>query len=175
MRKTRCNKGHNAEFNVAKVTQAADLPIEFHTGEELTPRQRKNLRLLLYNDFPELSQPIYSPPVSRQWNHPIETTGPMKRQRLNRMSRAERAELNRQFKDAMKVGLIRPSHNEIGSLILFVRKVDGSLRLCTDTRGLKEVTRKDAYPLPRVDDTLDKLKDANGIDVGIEVGSTGGN
>jgi hypothetical protein len=42
-----------------------------------------------------------------------------------------------------------------------VRKVDGSLRLCIDYRGLNEVTRKDAYPLPRVDDALDDLKDAN--------------
>jgi hypothetical protein len=99
----------------------------------------------------------------------------MKRQRLNRMSPAERAELNRQLKDAMKVGLIRPSRSEFGSLILFVRKADGLLRLCIDYRGLKEVTRKDAYPLPRVNDTLDELKDANGIDVGIDVGSTGGN
>jgi hypothetical protein len=42
-----------------------------------------------------------------------------------------------------------------------VRKGDGSLRLCIDYRGLNEVTRKDAYPLPLVDDTLDELKDAN--------------
>jgi hypothetical protein len=57
--------------------------------------------------------------------------------------------------------LIRLSHNKFGSPILFVRKADGSLRLCIDYRVLNEVTRKDAYPLPRVDDTLDKLKDAN--------------
>jgi hypothetical protein len=43
----------------------------------------------------------------------------------------------------------------------FVCKADGSLRMCIDYRGLNEVTRKDAYPLPRVDDTLDELKDAN--------------
>jgi hypothetical protein len=41
-----------------------------------------------------------------------------------------------------------------------VRKADGSLRLCIDYRGLNQVTRKDAYPLPLVDDTLDELKDA---------------
>mgnify|MGYP003688019815 FL=1 len=85
----------------------------------------------------------------------------MRRQRLNRLSPAERAELNRQLKDAVEAGLIRPSYSEFGSPILFVRKADGSLRLCIDYRGLNEVTRKDAYPLPRVDDTLDELKDAN--------------
>jgi hypothetical protein len=64
-------------------------------------------------------------------------------------------------KDAVDVGLIRPSCNEFGSPILFVRKVDDSLCMCIDHRGLYEVTRNDAYPLSRVDDTLDELKDAN--------------
>jgi hypothetical protein len=85
----------------------------------------------------------------------------MRRQRLNRLSPPERAELNRQLKDAMEVGLIRPNYIEFGSPIIFVRKAYSSLRLCIDYRGLNEVTRKDAYPLPRVDDTLDELKDAN--------------
>jgi hypothetical protein len=84
----------------------------------------------------------------------------MKRQRQNRLSHAERVELNRQLKYAVDAGLIRPSYSEFGSPILFVRKADGSLRLCIDYRGLNEVTLKDAYPLPRVDDTLDELKDA---------------
>jgi hypothetical protein len=85
----------------------------------------------------------------------------MKRQRLNKLSPTERAKLNRQLKDAMEASLIRPSHSELGSPIRFVRIADGSLRPCIDYRGLNEVTRKDAYPLPRVDDTLDELHDAN--------------
>jgi hypothetical protein len=87
--------------------------------------------------------------------------GPMKRQRLNRLPPAERAELHRQLKDVVEAGLIRPKYSEFGSPILFVRKADGSLRLCIDYRGLNEVTRKNAYPLPRVDDTLNELKDAD--------------
>jgi hypothetical protein len=85
----------------------------------------------------------------------------MRRQRLNILSPAERAQLNRQLKDTVEAGLVRPSYSEFGSSVLFVRKAYGSLRLCIDYRGLNEVTRKDAYPLPRVDDTLDELKDAN--------------
>jgi hypothetical protein len=129
-------------------------------GEKLTAQQRENFRSLLYDDFPKLLQPLDSPLVSRQWDHPINTIGPMKRQRLDKLSHAERAELNRQLsKDAMEGGVIRPNHNEIGLPILGVRKVDGSLQLCIDYRGLNETARKDAYPLPRVDDTLDELKD----------------
>jgi hypothetical protein len=78
----------------------------------------------------------------------------MTRQRPNRLSLVERVELNRQLKDGVKAGLIRPSHKEIGSAILFVRKAYGT-RPCIDYRGLNEVTRKDAYPLLRVDDTLE--------------------
>jgi hypothetical protein len=85
----------------------------------------------------------------------------MKRQWLNILSPDERARLNRQLKDVADVGLIRPNYSEFGSPILVVRKADGSLRLCIEYRGLNEVTHKDAYPLPRVDDTLDELKDAN--------------
>jgi hypothetical protein len=161
MRKTRSSKGRNAEFYVIELTPTADQPTEFHTREELTANQRDNFRSLLYDDFPELLQHVDSPPLSRQWDHPIETTGPMKHQRLNILSPAERAELNRQLKKAVEAGLIRPIYSEFGSPILFVRKADGSLRLCIDYRGLNEVTRKDAYPLPRVDDTLAELKDAN--------------
>jgi hypothetical protein len=161
MRNTRRSRGRNAEFYVIELTPAVDQPTDFHTGEELTVEQRDNFWSLLYTYFPELLQPVDSPHVSRQWDHPIETTGPMRRQRLKRLSPAERAELNRQLKDAVEAGLNRPSYSEFGSPILFVRKADASLRLCIDYRGLNEVTRKDAYPLPRVDDTMDELKDAN--------------
>jgi hypothetical protein len=154
MRKTRRSSRSKAEFFVIELTPAADQPTEFHTGEELSADQRKNFRSLLYDEFPELLQPVGSPHVSRQWDHPIETTGPMKHQQLNRLSHAKRTELNRQLKDAVDAGLIRPNNNEFGSPILFVSKANGSLRLCIDYRGLNEVTRKDAYPLPRVDDTL---------------------
>jgi hypothetical protein len=85
----------------------------------------------------------------------------MKHQRLNILSPTERVELNRQLKDAVDAGLIHPIYTEFGSPIFFVRKAGGLLRLCFDYRGLNEVTRKDAYPLPSVDDTLDELKHAN--------------
>jgi hypothetical protein len=85
----------------------------------------------------------------------------MKCLRLNRLSLAERAKLRWQLKDVVEAGLIRPSHSELGSPILVVRKVDGSLRLSLDYRRLNEVTRKDANPFMRVDDIIDEPQDAN--------------
>jgi hypothetical protein len=102
MRKTRRSKGRNAEFDVIGISPVAEQPAEFHSGEEHPAKQRELFRSLLYDDFPESLQPMNSPFASRHWDHPIGTNGPMKRQRLNRLSHAERAELNWQLKDAME-------------------------------------------------------------------------
>jgi hypothetical protein len=79
LRKTRRSGGRTAEFYVIELTPAAHQATDFHTSEELTADQRDNFRSLLYDDFPELLQHVDSPHVSRQWDHPIETTSPMKR------------------------------------------------------------------------------------------------
>ena len=52
-------------------------------------------------------------------------------------------------------GQIRPSSSSHGAPVLFVRKKDGSLRLCVDFRGLNKITKKDRYPLPLITDLLD--------------------
>jgi hypothetical protein len=60
----------------------------------------------------------------------------------------------------VEASFICPSQSKFSSPILFLRKAYSSLRLCIDYNGLSETKRKDAYPLPRVDDTLEELKDA---------------
>jgi hypothetical protein len=77
-----------------------------------------------------------SPPTTQELDHPIETTSPMKHHRLYKLSLAKRVELNRKVNDAVKASLIRPSHSEFGSPFPFVRKANGSLRMCIDYRGL---------------------------------------
>jgi hypothetical protein len=83
VRKTRRSKGRNAEFYVINVMPAAEQPAEFHNGEELIAEQSNSFHTLIYDDFPELLQLVDSPPVSRTWDYPIETPGPMERHRLN--------------------------------------------------------------------------------------------
>jgi hypothetical protein len=90
MRKTRRSTGRNTEFYVIELTPAEDQPTEFHIGEKLTGEQRDNFRSLPYDDIPESLQPVDSPHLSRQWDHPIETIGPMRRQRLNILSHEAR-------------------------------------------------------------------------------------
>ena len=62
--------------------------------------------------------------------------------------------------DYLAKGWIRPSTSPYGAPVLFARKPDGSLRMCIDYRALNKQTRKDKYPLPRIDDLLDRLSKA---------------
>jgi hypothetical protein len=76
------------------------------------------------------------------------------------MSVDELEELKKQLKELLDKGYIRPSASPWGSPILFVKKKDGSLRMCIDYQNLNAVIVKNKYPLPRIDDLLDQLKDA---------------
>ena len=78
-----------------------------------------------------------------------------------RMAPVEMAELKNQLQELLEKGFIRPSVSPWGAPVLFVKKKDGSLRLCIDYRELNKVTVKNRYPLPRIDDLLDQLQGAS--------------
>ena len=63
--------------------------------------------------------------------------------------------MERQVKDLLSKGLIRPSSSPYGSPVLFVEKKGKSLRMCVDYRAVNKLTAKDKHPLPRIDDLLD--------------------
>jgi hypothetical protein len=77
-----------------------------------------------------------------------------------RMAASELMELKKQLEELQRIGFIRPSSSPWGAPVLFVKKKDGSMRLCVDYRALNEVTIKNKYPLPRIDDLFDQLKGA---------------
>ena len=79
---------------------------------------------------------------------------------LYRMAPAEMADLKKQLEELLDKGFIRPSVLPWGAPVLFVKKKDGSFRLCIDYRGLNQVTVKNKYPLPRIDELLDQLRGA---------------
>ena len=77
-----------------------------------------------------------------------------------RMAPAELQELKKQLDELLEKGYIRPSVSPWGAPVLFVKKKDGSMRLCIDYRELNKITIKNRYPLPRIDDLFDQLKGA---------------
>uniref|UniRef100_A0A2N9IM06 CCHC-type domain-containing protein n=1 Tax=Fagus sylvatica TaxID=28930 RepID=A0A2N9IM06_FAGSY len=75
-----------------------------------------------------------------------------------RMAPTELKELKEQLQDLLDKGFIRPSASPWGAPVLFVKKKDGSMRLCIDYRELNKVTIRNKYPLPRIDDLFDQLR-----------------
>ena len=65
-----------------------------------------------------------------------------------RMAASELAELKKQLEELQRIGFIRPSSSPWGAPVLFVKKKDGSMRLCVDYRALNEVTIMNKYPFP---------------------------
>ncbi|TYJ95917.1 pol protein [Cucumis melo var. makuwa] len=77
-----------------------------------------------------------------------------------RMAPTELKEMKVQLQELLDKGFIRPSVSPWGAPVLFVKKKDGSMRLCIDYRELNKVTVKNIYPLPRIDDLFDQLQGA---------------
>ena len=75
------------------------------------------------------------------------------------MAPAEFRELKAQLQELLGKGFIRPSASPWGAPF-FVKKKDGSFRMCIDYRQLNKVTIKNKYPLPRIDDLFDQLQGA---------------
>lgn len=90
-------------------------------------------------------------------SHRIDTEGAPIRQGVRRVPLPQREEIRKLLKEMQERDIIVPSKSPWASPIVLVPKKDGSIRLCVDYRKVNEITHKDAYPIPRVDDTLDTL------------------
>ncbi|GKB99770.1 retrotransposon protein, putative, ty3-gypsy subclass [Tanacetum coccineum] len=75
-----------------------------------------------------------------------------------RLAPSEMQELSNQLQELADRGFIQPSTSPWGAPVLFVKKKDGSFRMCIDYRDLNKLTIKNRYPLPRIDDLFDQLQ-----------------
>ena len=99
-------------------------------------------------------------PLERELDLSIEIvpgTTPMSRAPF-RMAPTELKELKSQLKELMGKGFIRSNVSPWGALVLFVKKKDGTLRMCIDYWKINKVIVKNRYPLPRIEDLFDQLK-----------------
>src|ERR1700749_4859521 len=124
------------------------------TFEELVPKEYHQFRSVFEKKASERF------PESRSWDHRIDLKPDFipKRSKLYPLGQKEEEEMNKFIDDNLKKGFIRPSNSPQASPFFFVAKKDSKvLRPCQDYRYLNEYTVKNAYPLPSIDDLLNKL------------------
>ncbi|GJV25698.1 putative reverse transcriptase domain-containing protein [Tanacetum coccineum] len=115
----------------------------------------------IVQDFPEVfPEDLPGLPPTRQVEFQIDLVpgaAPIARAPY-RLAPSEMKELSEQLKELSDKGFIRPSSSPWGAPVLFVKKKDGSFRMCIDYRELNKLTVKNRYPLPRIDDLFDQLQ-----------------
>ncbi|GFW04409.1 retrovirus-related Pol polyprotein from transposon 17.6 [Trichonephila clavipes] len=125
---------------------------------ELSPEQKISAERL-FQEFEDVfyrnSSDIGHTTVTQ---HRIDTADhPPIKQHPRRLPFAKQEEVGTLLREMQENDIIEPSSSPWASPIVLVRKKDGSTRFCVDYRKLNDVTKKDSYPLPRIDDTLDTL------------------
>lgn len=145
----------------AKMGQAC-FALSFHeTAHDDASAQHPEMRRLL-RSFNKVFQTPTTLPPNREIEHHIvlkEGSDPVN-VRPYRYAHFQKEEIEKQVREMLNSGLIRPSSSPFSSPVLLVKKKDGSWRFCTDYRALNSATVKDRFPIPTVDDMLDELHGA---------------
>ena len=128
-------------------------------------REQVNLENIpVIREFPDVfPEELPGVPPEREVDLSIEVvqrTTPISRAPY-RMAPTELKELKTQLQELLDKGFVRPSVSPWGAPVLFVKKKDGTLRMCIDYRQINKVTVKNKYPLPRIEDLFDQLRGAS--------------
>ncbi|XP_067293545.1 uncharacterized protein [Pseudorasbora parva] len=130
-------------------------PLVVDVGDHLAAAQKTELNHLV-RQFSD----VFStrPGQTNVIQHDIRTPpGVIVRQRPYRVPEARRQAIEDEICEMLKLGVIEPSRSAWSSPIVMVPKPDGTLRFCNDFRRLNEVSEFDGYPMPRVDELLERL------------------
>lgn len=111
-------------------------------------------------DYKEVFEEPQGLPPDRPISHtiPTEPGAVPPRRGMYRLTPNEKAECHKQITELLRKGLIRPSVSPYSSPVIFVKKKDGTLRMCIDYRAVNKLTVRNRYPLPRIDQLLDTLQ-----------------
>ncbi|KAL1533106.1 hypothetical protein AAHA92_33038 [Salvia divinorum] len=158
----------NQQTSIISVLQATTMIrkgcpayLVYLQGNDL--KERKIEDVAIVRDFPDVfPDTLPGPPPDRQLDFIIDLepgSAPVSKAPY-RMAPKELEELKIQLQELLDVGFIRPSVSPWGAPVLFVKKKDGTVRMCIDYRELNKLTPKNKYPLPRIDDLFDQLRGA---------------
>ncbi|UYV72042.1 hypothetical protein LAZ67_9001620, partial [Cordylochernes scorpioides] len=129
---------------------------QFQINENLAYKEKEQLKQVL-----EKYEDLFSSGLGRSnlAKHRIDTEGakPIKHKPY-RVSAKEREIIKEQIEEMLRDGIIRPSSSPWSFPVILVKKRDGKYRFCVDYRKLNDVTVKDVYPIPKIDEVLDTLQ-----------------
>ncbi|GJR30274.1 putative reverse transcriptase domain-containing protein, partial [Tanacetum coccineum] len=164
------NQGNGTRLNIISCTKTHKYLLKGHhvflahvTTKEIEDKSgEKRLEdVPIVRDFPEVfPEDLSGLPPTRQVEFQIDLVpgaAPVARAPY-RLAPSEMKELSEQLQELSDKGFIRPSSSPWGAPVLFVKKKDGSFRMCIDYRELNKLTVKNRYPLPRIDDLFDQLQ-----------------
>ncbi|GKA24797.1 putative reverse transcriptase domain-containing protein [Tanacetum coccineum] len=164
------NQGNGTRLNIISCTKTHKYLLKGHnvflahvtTKETEDKSGEKRLEdVPIVRDFPEVfPEDLPGLPPTRQVEFQIDLmpgAAPVARAPY-RLAPSEMKELSEQLQELSDKGFIRPSSSPWGAPVLFVKKKDGSFRMCIDYQELNKLTVKNRYPLPRIDDLFDQLQ-----------------
>ena len=148
--------------NEPSPTQTPDVPDLFDWSEfSGNDEEKEQLRALLVEFSDVVATSNEDVGQTNLMAHKIDVDGaaPVK-QPPRRLPFHKREEVRKHLDQMLDADVVEPSSSPRSSPVVLVKKPDGSSRFCIDYGALNNVTKKDAYPLPRIDDTLDSLEGA---------------
>ncbi|GJZ83349.1 putative reverse transcriptase domain-containing protein [Tanacetum coccineum] len=164
------NQGHEARLHIISYSKTQEYMLKgcpvflahVTTNEVEDKSEKKRLEdVPIVRDFPEVfPEDLPGLPPNLQVEFQIDLVpgaAPVARAPYQLVP-SEMKELSEQLKELSDKGFIRPSSSPWGAPVLFVKKKDGSFRMCIDYRELNKLTVKNRYPLPRIDDLFDQLQ-----------------
>nr|GEZ72744.1 retrotransposon protein, putative, Ty3-gypsy subclass [Tanacetum cinerariifolium] len=124
-------------------------------------KEKRVKDVLVIHDFPEVfpeDLPGLPPPRQVEFHIDLIPGATSVAYAPYHLAPSELKELSEQLKELSEKGFVQPSSSPWGAPVLFVKKKDGSFRMCIDYRELNKLTIKNKYPLPRIDDLFDQLQ-----------------
>ncbi|UYV66656.1 hypothetical protein LAZ67_4002457 [Cordylochernes scorpioides] len=141
---------------IEKLEQINNDEIQFQINKNLSPKEQEDLKQILIKYADLFSPRLGRTNLAKHWID-TEDAKPIKHKPY-RVSPKERDIIKDQIDEMLKEGIIRPSSSPWSFPVILVKKRDGKFRFCVDYRKLNEVTVKDVYPIPRIDDVMDTLQ-----------------
>ncbi|GJR35040.1 putative reverse transcriptase domain-containing protein [Tanacetum coccineum] len=164
------NQGQEARLHIISYTKTQEYMLKgcpvflanVNTKETEDKSEKKRLEdVPIIQDFPDVfPEDLSGLPPTRQVEFQIYLipSAALVARAPYQLAPSEMKELSEQLKELSDKGFIRPSSSPWGALVLFVKKKDGSFRMCIDYRELNKLTVKNRYPLPRIDEFLISFK-----------------